>query len=52
MKKGIIINFPQTTKDGPGEEVEFEVVELWEGKTGRSKKSIFLRKINEDSLRI
>jgi len=28
MKKGILINFPQTTKDGPGVEVEFvEVVE-------------------------
>ena len=26
MKKGILINFPQTTKDGPGEEVEFKVV--------------------------
>ena len=27
MKKGIIINFPQTTKDGPGKEPEFLVVE-------------------------
>ena len=26
MKKGILINFPQTTKDGPGVEVEFLVV--------------------------
>jgi len=26
MKKGILINFPQTTKDGPGIEVEFKVV--------------------------
>jgi len=27
MKKGMLINFPQTTKDGPGVEVEFKVVE-------------------------
>jgi GxxExxY protein len=26
MKKGIIINFPQTNKDGPGTEIEFVVV--------------------------
>ena len=26
MKKGILINFPQTTKDGPGKEPEFKVV--------------------------
>jgi len=26
IKKGILINFPQTTKDGPGKEPEFEVV--------------------------
>ncbi len=26
MKKGILINFPQTTKDGPGEDVEVKVV--------------------------
>ncbi|MBR9701714.1 GxxExxY protein [Candidatus Pacearchaeota archaeon] len=26
MKKGIIINFPQTNKDGPGIEIEFKVV--------------------------
>jgi len=26
MKKGIIINFPQTTKDGPGQDMEFRVV--------------------------
>lgn len=26
MKKGIIINFPQTNKDGPGSEIEFKEV--------------------------
>lgn len=26
MKKGIIINFPQTNKDGPGAEIEFKEV--------------------------
>jgi GxxExxY protein len=26
MKKGIIINFPQTNKDGPGTEIEFKEV--------------------------
>ena len=26
MKKGVIINFPQTNKDGPGEEIEFKEV--------------------------
>lgn len=26
MKKGIIINFPQTNKDGPAEEIEFKEV--------------------------
>lgn len=26
MKKGMLINFPQTTKDGPGAEVEVKVV--------------------------
>ena len=26
MKKGVLINFPQTNKDGPGTEIEFRVV--------------------------
>jgi len=26
MKKGVIINFPQTNKDGPGSEIEFKEV--------------------------
>ena len=26
LKKGILMNFPQTTKEGPGEEVGFLVV--------------------------
>jgi len=38
MKKGIIINFPQTNKDGPGSEIEFKEVTDELCKCGKCKK--------------